>query len=256
MYQKFSILQVSTGLIDKKVEVSFSLQIDPGTVGKDKVILIAKDSGKIPEYELVVSGKSIAIELNEWPEVNTEYLLKIQKGISSIVGDDLPDTLQRNIIFKSEITSLVEVLNPADHEELDSLAVFWRESQVQTSGGLVNSFYMEISENTAFYQPVVKTTVIGRDNITISDIKDGYYYLRVRAQNEGMYGPWSEIVPFHFKKKADTSREDNEYPIVEEDFSLIYSPANGQTPGSFVFEFDKDIDESLLGRITLTRRAV
>lgn len=257
MYKKFSILQVSTGLMEKKVEIKFSLDVDPDTVNLDNLVLIAKDSGKIPEYTFNTTRDVVELTLDQWPEANEEYLLKIQKGITSIVGDELPDSLQRNIIFKSEITSLVEVLSPADHEELSKLFVAWRETQATTLGGLVNSFYLEISTNNAFYQTVVKTEVIGKDNITISDIAPGRYYLRVRAQQGEFYGQWSEIIPFEFRPEEKSCTEvDEDMPILEQEFVMVLAPINGETPNSFIFEFDKDLDPEFLDSIIVTRRDI
>ncbi len=261
MYQEFSIIKISTSLIEKKIEINFSLDVDEDTATLDTLILVEKETSKIVDTNISVSRNVVQLELVNWPTPNKEYMIKIQKGITSIVDDILPDSLQRSLVFKSEITSVVEVQSPADHEEIDELSISWNEKQVRPSENLVHSYYLEISTDNAFYNVVKKTEVVDKNKITLSSISNGQYYLRVRAQKDKQYGQWSDVVTFIVSENSKPSEpiyddEDNEDPVFEEDLRTITVPVNGETPESFLFEFDDEIDTDSIQDIVIIRRSI
>lgn len=254
MYQGFNILKISTSLLEKKVSIELSLDVDEDTVSLNTLILAEKETSRLVDYRISVNRRVIELELADWPVPNTEYLLKVQKGITSIIGDDLPDSLQRSLIFKSEITSAIEVLSPADHEEIEDLSIVWEEKQVQPSEDLANSYYLEVSTDTAFYNIVKKTEIIGKQEVTLSDIPSGQYFLRIRAQKDSDYGRWSNTSTFIFRTKD--KHVDPEDPVYEEELSVIGVPVNGESLNSFLIEFDDDIDVDSIEEITVIRRSI
>ncbi|MCY7866102.1 fibronectin type III domain-containing protein [Bacillus atrophaeus] len=260
MYQEFNVLSISTSLLEKKVSIEFSLDVNEDTVGLDTLVLAERASSKIVDTKVSVDRNVVELELVDWPIPNTEYLLKVQKGVSSIVDDELPDSLQRNLVFKSEITSVVEVLSPADHEEINELLITWKETQDRSSENLVSSYYLEIALENAFYNVVKKTEVHGKEDIKLSGLQDGQYFLRVRAQKDGQYGPWSDTVTFivsgENKKPGSVYEDEEEFegPIYEEELTIVASPVNGESPGSFLIEFDEELDADMIQEIVVVRR--
>lgn len=260
MYQEFDVLKISTSLIEKKVFIEFSLDVNEETVTLDTLVLAEKATSRIVNIKINVRRNVVELELADWPVPNTEYLIKVQKGIKSIVDDELPDSLQRNLIFNSEITSVVEVLSPADHEEINELLITWKETQVRSSEDLVNSYYLEISTDTAFYNIVKKTEVHDKESVKLSGLPSGQYYLRIRAQKNGQYGRWSDTATFvvkeENKKPGPIYEEDDEGPVFEEELAVIGIPVNGESLNSFLIEFDDDIDVDSIEDIVVIRRSI
>lgn len=255
MYREFGLLSVSTSLIERRVQLEFTLDVDPDSATLDALVFCVKDSGRIVPMDIAVSKRTITLHLREWPQTETEYLLRIQSGsIRSIVDDELPDSLLRTLTFKSEVLSTIDILTPAHHEELTDLRVSWRENSVEESGeGLVFSYYLEIAEENAFYNIVRSTDVSEQQEIQLQGLKPGQYYLRIRAQKNKEYGRWSETVTFVMKEKEAVEPDE---PIYERPLVLKTKPANGVTPASFIFVFDEDIDTDMVPTITLQRRPI
>ena len=262
MYQEFNVLRISTSLLEKKVVVAFSLDVNEETVTLDTLVLVEKATSRIVSTIINARRNVVELELVDWPVPNAEYLIKVQKGIKSIVNDELPDSLQRNLIFNSEITSVVEVLSPADHEEINELLITWKEKQVRSSEDLVNSYYLEISTDTAFYNIVKRTEVHGKESIKLSGLPGGQYYLRIRAQKDGQYGRWSDTATFVVKEESKKTgpifeeEEEDDGPVFEEELAVIGVPVNGESLNSFLIEFDDDIDIDSIEDIVVIRRSI
>jgi hypothetical protein len=196
------------------------------------------------------------MHLQEWPAAQSEYLLRIQSGIRSIVDDELPDSLQRVVVFKSEVLSTVNILSPSHHEVLHALNIAWEEVSVDgNEESLVSSYYLEIAKENAFYNIVRATEVVGHQEIQLADIEDGQYYLRIRAQKNGEYGRWSKVITFLIQPEQDEPTEEAE-PIFEEDLEIVSAPVNGETPTSFIFVFDEEIDTDSMPSIVVKRRQI
>lgn len=262
MYQEFNVLSISTSLLEKKVTLEFSLDVNEDTVTLDSLVLVEKATSDLVDFRFNVNRNVVELELVDWPIPNTEYLIKVQKGITSIVDDELPDSLQRNVVFPSEITSVAEVTSPADFEEITELVVSWKETQAITSENLVRSYYLEIATENAFYNVVRRTEVQDRDSITLSGLPVGQYYVRVRVQRDGQYGPWSDVVTFVVSEENSVpgpvydEDEEDDGPIYEEELIVVSAPANGETPNSFLIELDEDIDVDSIQEIVVIRRSI
>lgn len=263
MFQEFNIVRISTSLTEKKVFIEFSLDVKEETVTLDTLVLAERATSRIVDAKINVRRNVVELELVDWPVPNAEYLLKVQRGITSIVDDELPDSLQRSLIFKSEITSVVEVLSPAEHEEIEELNISWKEKQINPSENLVNSYYLEISTDNAFYDVIRKSEVHQKEEVTLSGLSSGQYYLRIRAQKDGQYGRWSDIITFIVKSKSKDSEvtdpifgDEDDEPIFEDELIVIGAPMNGESPESFLIEFDEDIDVDSIQDIVVIRRSI
>lgn len=255
MYRKFNIEEIQTSLLEKTIYIKATLDLDKETVTKSTIEVSEKDSKRIPQIDLDVSGQYIKVVFQEWPVPNAEYLLKIQKGIKSVVGDVLPASLRRQIVFTSEVTSLVNILYPANFEEVASPELEWEEAPGEDEE-LVGSYRVEIARETAFYNLVRKTHVHGQNQVVLKELPPGQYFARVRAEKDGDYGPWSDIITFVLVESDETKKAlDPDEPVVIEPVELVEVPRDGETPESFVLHFNCDIDPEDI-EITLSRREI
>ena len=138
---------------------------------------------------------------------------------------------------------------------------------------LINSYYVEIATDNAFINRIIKSA-INTTNITFTTKYLGQMFLRVRARDNinGLYGPWSEVISFRYKKEDyddsdikdeiqddpidDDSQEDE--PIVDlEEFKIVKELEQGVTPSnSLLIEFSKEVDSSTLDNIVILKRRV
>lgn len=245
---------IHTNLAEKQIRMEFTHGVKPDSATSDSLVLCEKESGRIVPADILVSKKVITLALKEWPQAETEYLLRIQSGIRSIVDDELPDSILRTLLFKSEVLSTIDILTPSHHEELTELSVAWQENGPDGKDeGLVSSYYLEIARENAFYNLVRTTDVQGRQSIQLQGLEAGQYYLRIRAQKDKEYGRWSETITFVM---MDKEQEEPEEPIFERPLRLVEQPENGETPTSFLFVFDEELDADIVPTIKIKRRPI
>ena len=240
LFKNFDIEEVQTSLLDKTIYIKATLDLDKDTVNKNTVEVTESKTKRIVQAVPEVTGRTIKIVFHEWPVPNTEYLVKIQKGVRSALGDDLPASLRRHIVFTSEIKSLVNITYPANFQEIDSLYFKWTE-EPQGSNSKVGSYLLEIAEENAFYNIVRSSYINDSCEVTLKNIPPGQYFARIRAEYNEQYGPWSDTVTFVLTG-ASEEPEDIGDPIVEEDLELIDRPDNGETPQSFILRFNSNIN--------------
>lgn len=257
MYQKFDLLGVNASMKDKKVYIECTLDVDESSVSNETITLVGKGTNRIIDYDFIVNGSIIELNLKEWPIPNVEYMLVIQTGIKSITDEPLSAALKRMIVFPSEVTSTVVITSPSDYEEINSLKLTWSEKLTNTNMELANSFCIEVANENAFYNNVIETNVYDKSEIILADIPDGQYYVRIRAQKGDQFGRWSETVTFLYKNSADTPipPSPGDDPVYDEDLIILSTPTNGETPSTFLFEFDETLDTEGI-EITVIRRTI
>ena len=257
MYQKFDILGINTSLKDKKVYIECTLDVDETSVTPDTITLVAKGTNRLMDTNFAVNGRIIELDLRQWPEPNVEYMIVVQTGVKSITDEPLSTALKRLIIFKSEVMSSVVIVSPSDHEEISAITMAWKEKPINNMPA-INSYYLEIASENAFYNLVLSTNVFEKNEITLTSITAGQYYARVRAQDGDDYGPWSDVVTFLVKEDSPvvpTPTPGVDEPIYSQELEILSVPKNGETPSTFLIEFDEDIDMDGI-EITVTRRNV
>jgi hypothetical protein len=257
MYQRFDLLGINASLKDKKVYIECTLNADETTVTSDTITLALRESNRILNYDLAVNGSVIELDLKDWPVPNIEYILVVQTGIKSITGEPLSAALKRMITFPSEITSTIVITSPSDHEEIHALNLAWSEKLAEENIKPVNSYYIEVAQENAFYNIIKATHVYEKRQINLVDISEGQYYLRIRAQNDDEYGRWSETITFLYKaaSNAPAPNKPEEDPIYGEELVVVTAPGNGETPNSFLIEFDEILDTDGL-EVFVTRRTL
>lgn len=256
MLQKFEVVDIDTDLFHRKLKITLSLAPDEETVKKDTIYIGEEDTGRVLDFNIVVNNKVIELDLLEWPKPNVNYNLFIQKGIMSIAEDELDAALRRKLVFESTITSKIDIISPNDNEKLKSLDIVWEEVVREAGAQKTGAYYIEISSDTGFYKIEKTSRVALKQNISLTDLPTGQYFMRIRAQKDDMYGVWSDVVTFYFGNSPSSSQGtggstgvDDTKPIV--DMDVLVKPESGITPTAAVFKFSHDIDASSIKNMSL-----
>lgn len=271
MYQEFSVVSIETVLNQKKIMISTNRDIDVNTL-KDTVIEIYERGSKTPLlFEPIVQGRNLAINLRDWPIPNTDYILSV-RGLTSVAEETLTSNIKRKIIFESNIMSKVNIINPSMFEKINDPFIELKEF-AEKSEDLLNSFYVEVSTDNAFYNVVVKGT-FNKPVFKIALTKNKQYFIRARVQTNDdniQYGLWSEVITFIYGEEVDDGNipdieepndpdeetPDDNGPIVDlEEFEIVNYPDQGITPQQLIIEFSKDIDVFSIEDIIITRKVV
>ena len=130
---EFSITLIEANLKDQSIYIYFTLELDEDSVNPDNIFLAVRNNntGKndIVPYDININGNILRLKLNSWAVPNTKYTLLIQSGIKSITDDNLDTAIVRNFMFKSEVTSTIDIISPSDFEEVsnNSFICNWQE---------------------------------------------------------------------------------------------------------------------------------
>ena len=201
----------------------------------------------------------------------------IQNTILDLEGKPLDKSLFRNVIFKSTVTSNIKLLSPTNFEIISDKTFRWEEVGEEK----FNFYRLQISTDTNFYNVIVDVTISNKNEITLgNEVLPGQYFYRIRAEESEEIGRWSETRTFLIKESEETPEEvpteesdktntnddiseedphtdepitlhDDETGIVIEDLinedkkspiNIIDYPKSGETPSSFSFMFDQNID--------------
>lgn len=276
MFNKFCVTGLDSSALEKSLVISFNKDIDEKSVGLDTIKLSSID-GEALHFEWIVRENQIILCLNLWPDAQNQYLLSVDTALCDIAGTHLDSIFRKKITFPEEITSLVSIKSPYNFEKVDYLG--FEISDTENIG----SYYAEIASDNRFYNLVYSGEInTGIFEPVIPDMKPGQYYARFRCQKGSAYGKWSKTVSFIYKyicdddtQKPDGPCADAEMPgawdnlfgseytesgqmpaqpiEVEDELTILTAPESGETPSSFVFEFDRELDP-LYGEVILIKR--
>lgn len=271
MFQKFTVDKFLLHANSEEIVLTFTLDIDDETVNSSTIYITESKSGLQPilmssENNFDVDGRVVKLHYKNL-EVNTPYEIHVTHGIHSIIGDELEVEFVKQFELASSIDSIIEILSPADYENVDTLNLRIKET-AGASKKLFNSFQVQVSSDVNFLDVILDTNLDGKSEAEFSDLKqEKQYFLRVRAYDGESFGNWSAPVTFTRVKKTDAppnggapkdTEDDDWIPDVIEDMELVAMPENGVTPHSFIFEFDSELDGDKLKKsdIILTVRKV
>jgi hypothetical protein len=262
-YIKFCVVAVETDLKESSIYIHFNKQVDTDTVNASNITVALRDNtvSTLSYFDLVVSDdlKTITIKFKDTPVVNSDYVIVIQNTLVDLEGNQLDKSLFRSVVFKSTVTSDISLVSPANFEILNTKKFVWTEE----GDSLVNSYRIQISDDTGFHNLLIDSIVVGQNDVTFGkELRNGQYYYRIRAELGDDYGTWSEIRTFLIQSDSEYEEE----PIAEDStveteigeptfenlvteervdlIGLIEGPKSGVTPSSFSFLFDEDIDIS------------
>lgn len=266
MYQSFSIVTMESVMANKQIIVHANADINVNSI-KDAIIEVyQRGSKENVTFTVEVKNKLLIIIFRDWPIPNAEYIVSISK-LKSVTDEDLDSSVKKKIVFKSDIVSTVEIVNPTMHEALEELNIQLREN-AEKDTDLIGSYYVEVATDNTFYDTVIKT-FIQKNLVKLSLQEAGQYYLRVRPQRKddtSEYGSWSDVITFMYNSN-DLIEEDDYIEDGEEEnagapeidlssFELISTIEQGVTPKSLVLEFSKDVDQLSLDNIVILRKVV
>lgn len=258
MYQEFTIQTVETDLINKKIIITTSMNIDPNSLDEIGATLYNRETRKpitlIPE----IKEHILELTLTEWPILNDAYILTVNP-LKSVLRETSRSGLKRKIIFKSSITKQVEILSPLMHEAINSLNVKFRtfdntelENEIKDESVLI-----EISTDNAFINITNHVNVVDKNEVKIHLNKSEQYFMRARVQSKDEVGPWSKVITFVYgQPKVDEIKESEpdyipEYedmdmtPEIDDiaDFEINCLAEQGTTPEQIILLSNKELDE-------------
>lgn len=272
-YIKFCVVAVESDLKEQSIYIHFNKEVDEDTISPQVITVALQDYNiaTMAYYDLIVFKdlKTVQIKFLNVPIVNSNYVVLIQNTIKDIEGNILDQSLFRNVMFKSTVTSSIELTSPTNFEIITDKTFTWKE----IGSDLINNFRIQISSDTDFNNLIINSTVIGKTTVTFGkELNAGQYYYRVRAEQDTEFGVWSEVRTFLIQ--ADNEYEEEvigtEDDIVTEDINgdpvienlvaeertdlltVIETPKSGITNPSFSFLFNDNIDTSTTV-ITITR---
>lgn len=265
MYQDFRILAIDADIKKKSVTIECNFDVDPESIAE--IGLLDKLSRNDVDFRSEVKGKVVSLVLTDWPSPNSEYVISIQK-LKTMFGDELASGVRRKIIFKSSICSTVRITYPAYDEVITDLRAAWTEILADPSHASVDSHYVEISTEIGFHNIRKKVEIVGRTELDLTELPNGQYYIRVRAQKDGEYGTWSEVITFVVGDSPakpgpifDPQDPSDELPDFDNDIyapaiKIVSVPEDGITPKSILIELDCEIDPDSIEDIIIIRRSI
>lgn len=260
-YIKFCVIAVETSLRDQSVYITFNKEVDSDSLNYQNIILACNNlvTSPLAAYDIILGKdlKTLCLKFIDSPVVNQPYVLVLQDKILDLEGNNLDKSLFRNVTFKSSVTSSITINSPANFEVITSQTFSWTE----TGDNLVNSYRLQVSTDTGFHNLEVNSLIKDQTSVTLgAPLKVGQHFFRVRAEQDDMFGIWSEIYTFliqevsgHEEKPTDGSSvvenedvtvEDLVGDILDDKLTLLEQPSNGITPASFSFLFSDNLDPS------------
>lgn len=260
MYNEFSLQSIDTSIKDRLITVTVNKDIDENE-SKDLIVDVFERHTKTPLIvDYTINQNKLLIKLRDWPIPNTQYILGV-KGIKSVIGEELSGNIKARVEFPSDVTSKAEIISPSNFEKVNNLNIKLKEIITQKDVKPINSFYVEISTDNAFIDVPYKLNIKEKDSISVSLKKYGQYYLRARIEDYNdeskiQYGDWSELITFVYGNENESVEEhevieepeieDDDSPIVQiDEFEIVESPIQGETPESFLFEFSIELENLL-----------
>ena len=79
MQSIFNITSITPDYTNKLITIKTTFKVDPDTVNRKNVQVISASSGTTVLYKLSVSDDKIIVTLKNWPELDSYYVVKVDK---------------------------------------------------------------------------------------------------------------------------------------------------------------------------------
>ena len=200
MEYRFQLTKINSDLKARKVTLTFSLDVDEDTV-QDNIYLMSSSPKKIIATDVEVDGRTVSLMLHDTPIPNKEYTLVVEpEKVESVTGDILNSVLPLPIIFESAVVSDVKILSPSNFDTVSAhVKLEWQE----ISTAPTRLYRVEVATEKVFSNVVISVS-IDKNSAAVSDDtysamlpsleSTGQYFIRMRAEQDDEYGPWSDIV--------------------------------------------------------------
>lgn len=266
----FNITAVTPDYSNKQIVIQTNFKVDPDTVKKKNVKVIAASSGITVTYKLNVDNDKIIISLKDWPDLDSYYVVKVE-NIKDKLNRDLVHPLSKDIVFKAECELKTIIENPNNNEAIKQQhnLIYFSIKQVNADGTLSShpmpdntlpnhqlpsdeeeltsgltkkavledesdvTYHFEFAFDTAFFDIVKDYTSKYTDGYV--QLENGQYYMRARAIKNGLNGDWSDTITF------TVIPESNECDSIIEEAKKEYLD-DIMAPVEFFLDSDKDLE--------------
>lgn len=261
MYQKFTVSSLKVQEASNTIVVGFTFDVDEDTVSDRSIYVTEAKAGVQPlmQVEKTVDGSTITLHYVHL-KVNTPYEIHVTKDIHSILDNPLAIEFLKEFQLKSEVDSTISIISPVDHEEQPQLKLHFKETP-GANKMVFKSYRVQAATDVNFLDLVLDDKV-KVDKLDFAPFKENrQYFVRVRAEMDGNYGNWSEPVTFSQNTLDLTEAipdSDADDVLVERPLEVIAKPETGESPSSFIIEFNGDIDPASIdiSSIMVTRKDV
>ena len=267
MYQKFTVDTVTIHESKNTIEVKFTHELDPDSISATSLYITNHNDNNIIPIKYTIDDDIVLLNYGNNIKHNVQYDIVATKEIKSAMDEELDIEFIKSFTITNTADSTVNILSAANHEQLETMTIKFEEV-FGASKKNVNRYRHQIGDHD-FLAPFIDTIIDNKTEITIGSVKPAkQYYARIRAEKSNTdFGIWSNKVTFTLSNglnekdndntTADNKNNDNK-PIIENDFIIAGYPENGTTPESFLIEFDDEIDPASIdmSNILLTRKKV
>lgn len=258
MYQEFTVTSVDINKATKRISVGFSNDIDPDSLTPKTVYVSTGDNGDVVKIRWSIDGYVLIIDMLDEIVPNIEYYLIITTDVINAMGDNLKNRLKQKFVYESTVRNKCKILSPVQNEEFDKNEVEIKLDEVLNNddSDFINSFYIQIAKDWLFENIITDPKLIQRDSVKLNINFNGQVYIRSRVQqDDNNYGEWSKSIVISLNDDDDITQEYD--PIFYQDIEIISEPEQGETPKSFIIEFDTEIDEKTIeDSILLLKRKI
>ena len=125
MYVDFSVTETTANFSNKTVTINTNFIVDKTTVTTETVkffITIDGENKLLTDYVLTCEGKSIKIELNDYPYENDEYYIYMN-GVHDRLGRELHEPYMKTVKFSPNIATKLIIQAPEDQAAIKSKKV-------------------------------------------------------------------------------------------------------------------------------------
>ena len=110
MQSIFNITSITPDYTNKLITIKTTFKVDPDTVNRKNVQVISASSGTTVLYKLSVDDDKIIVNLKDWPELDSYYVVKIDK-IKDKLNRDLIHPISKDIVFSADTKLKVTIDN-------------------------------------------------------------------------------------------------------------------------------------------------
>lgn len=229
MQSIFNITSITPDYTNKLITIKTTFKVDPDTVNRKNVQVISASSGTTVLYKLSVDDDKIIVNLKDWPELDSYYVVKIDK-IKDKLNRDLIHPISKDIVFSADTKLKVTIESPNNNEAVKQQhnLVYFSIKQVNPDGSTSIHPMPELNPSTPELPESEEETGLSKEAVLedesdvtyhfefasdiaffdiVKDYKSKYtngyilldnsqYYLRARVIQNGMNGDWSDIITF------------------------------------------------------------
>ncbi|MEG1494729.1 MAG: hypothetical protein RR406_00295 [Bacilli bacterium] len=116
MQSLFNVTSINTDYTNKQIVINTTFTLNPKTVNRKNVEVLAASSGAAVIYKLTVDNDKIIATLKDWPEIHESYYIVKIVGIKDKLDRDLIHPITKNVIFKADTKLKIRILSPNDNE--------------------------------------------------------------------------------------------------------------------------------------------